>query len=87
MGDMGDDFRAMKQHSKEKRASNTVTSTEILTQSSVEFESKNSGAHLIVVGAKGKIDFWPSTGKWAARSGNYGRGIKSLLSSILNGSI
>lgn len=87
MGDMGDDFRAMKQHNKEKRASNTKSSTELLSENRIGFESKNFGAHLIVEGMKGKVDFWPSTGKWIARSGNYGRGIKSLINSISKESI
>ena len=84
---MADSFNALKQYNKEKRAKNTKSSTELLAENRIGFESKNFGAHLIVEGIKGKIDFWPSTGKWSARSGNYGRGIKSLMNSISKGSV
>ena len=80
MGDMGDDFRALKQHNKAKRAKNTKSSTEVLAENRIEFESKNFGAHLIVSSHKGLIDFWPSTGKFKLRSADkYQYGIKNLL--------
>lgn len=80
MGDMGDDFRALKQLGKEKRAKNTKSSTEILAKNRIEFESKNLGAHLIVNSNNGLIDFWPSTGKFKLRSSDkYQYGIKNLL--------
>ena len=85
MGDMGDDFRALRQYQKDKRAKNTKASTEILAENRIEFESKNFGAHLIITGAKGKIDFWPSTGKWRDRIGRHGRGVIVLLERLKQG--
>jgi len=88
MGDMGDDFRALRQHQKDKRAKNTKSSTEILAENRIGFESKNFGSHLIVTGSKGKIDFWPSTGKWRDRNNQWqGRGVIGLLKRLKNGDI
>lgn len=61
-----------------KRALNTASSTDILAQRGVPFESKNNGAHLIVAG--GRLDFWPSTGVFIERkTGLRGRGVFKLL--------
>lgn len=80
MGDVGDIFNAMKQASKEKKASNQENSTKILQEKGVKFESKNWGNHLVVEGKKGLIDFWPSTGKFIPRcEGRKGRGVFNLL--------
>ena len=80
MGDMGDDFRAMKAHSQEKRARNREYGAKALREAGVPFESKNDGAHLIV---KSAINYWPGTGLWSERSGSAkGRGIKSLLKHV-----
>lgn len=77
MGDMGDDFRAMRKHWQEKRESNREQSTARLTREGVVFESKNDGIHLIV---EGRVDYWPSTGRWIERANRRRhRGIKSLL--------
>ncbi|MCK2149482.1 hypothetical protein MYE70_10430 [Marinobacter alexandrii] len=68
MGDMGEVFNEMKRQKKERRASNTEKSTQLLIEKGVKFESKNSGAHLVVQGKDGRlIDFWPSTGKFRPR--------------------
>lgn len=48
MGDTGDDYKAMKEHSQKKRANNREGSAEMLTEAGIEYESKNNGAHLIV---------------------------------------
>ncbi len=82
MGDVGDDFRAMRAYKKQKKENNQSFSTDILEIEGVNFTSKNYGNHLIIDSAKGVIDFWPSTGKWIVRRGKTGRGIKSLLSYI-----
>ena len=80
---MGDDFRAMREASKAKRASNRDRSTEILVIAGIEFVSKNNGAHLIVAG---RFDFWPGTGLWHERDGRgvrrKGRGIRSLIARV-----
>lgn len=68
MGDMGEVFNEMKRMKKERRASNTESSTNLLIDKGVKFEAKNFGAHLVVHGKDGRlIDFWPSTGKFRVR--------------------
>ena len=82
MTDLADDFRAMKEHSKSKRAANRQSSARRLLLEHIPFESKNGGAHLIV-GAR-DFDFWPGTGRWCSRrdSGINGRGVASLITRI-----
>lgn len=79
MGDMGDIFKALKEDRKIKKDSNRVSSTQILEDHGIEFESKNHGVHLIITCDTGKIDFWPSTGKWTPRGERSGRGISKLI--------
>jgi hypothetical protein len=82
MGDMGDDFRAMNEYKKQKRKSNTQKSTQILIDKGIKFVSLNHGSHLFV---DGKIDFWPSTGKWIVRGGKkYHRGVFKLIRRLEN---
>jgi hypothetical protein len=72
-----------KKRSQEKRASNRAASAEILARVGVKFESKNQGAHLVVESSRGKIDFWPGTGKWILREGGVtGRGVNNLLTAM-----
>jgi hypothetical protein len=83
MGDVGDDYNAMKEHGREKRAENRVSSAEILNQHSIKFQSKNCGAHLIVRHNGHNVNFWPGTGKWiACNSDNDGRGVYGLIKLI-----
>jgi len=82
MGDTGDDFRAMSEHSKNKRANNREQSAQYLTKHDILFESKNNGAHLIVEGRDCYIDFWPGTGKWKTRKGKSGFGVRNLVRHI-----
>ena len=80
MGDMGEVFNAMKEASKEKRASNRASSATILDQAGIPYESKNVGAHLIVDGC---IDFWPGTGKFIVRKTNKkGRGVRNMIRAL-----
>jgi hypothetical protein len=80
MGDTGDDFRAMREESKERRADNREASAELLRDAGIEFLSKNDGAHLII---EGRIDFWPGTGLWVRRSTHLrARGVKALINFV-----
>ena len=81
MGDMGEVFSAMKEHKKERRKSNTEKSTQILVDSGIEFESKNGGAHLIVMQKNGlRVNFWPSTGLWnISNTKKEGCGVFSII--------
>jgi hypothetical protein len=66
--DLGETFRAMKEHSQQKRARNRESSAAVLTRNGLQFESKNNGSHLIVTMPDGsKVDFWPGTGLWHTR--------------------
>lgn len=67
MGDMGEFFNDMRKAKKEKRASNTEQSTELLKKHKIGFQSKNGGAHLVVTAGNYDVDFWPSTGLWIIR--------------------
>jgi hypothetical protein len=77
MGDVGDDFKIMREAGKLKRASNRELSADYLKAYGISFESKNNGAHLIVMN---KIDFWPGTGRWIVRATKKrGFGVKNLV--------
>ncbi len=82
MSDMGDDFRAMKKAGQERRASNRTSSAELLKEKEIHFTSNNGGAHLIVEGNAGFIDFWPGTGRWNDRLGTMGFGVMNLIHHI-----
>ena len=80
MGDMGEAFNGMKEASKLKRESNRCQSSKLLKSKGMDFESKNSGAHLIVTHEGSVFDFWPGTGKWIERgTGVYKRGVFRLI--------
>jgi hypothetical protein len=76
MGEMFGDYKAYRQ---QKKRENLSSSTKILAERDIEFESKNFGVHLIVKGNGLVIDFWPSTGKYIVRGGRTGRGVFNLL--------
>lgn len=80
MGDMGDDFNALKKERQEKRADNRHQSALILQRAGIVFESKNVGAHLIVLAGRTVVDFWPGTGKWIPRGQKESRrGVRNLI--------
>lgn len=80
MGDMGDDFRALRKYRKEKRQSNLLNSTEILKSHNINFEEKNGGVHLIIRHNDKVLDFYPSTGLWWDRENRWPkRGVFPLL--------
>lgn len=78
-GDVGEDFKAWHKHKQAKRASNREVAVQVLFENDIPFESKNGGAHLIVTGKDGLVDFWPGTGKFIVRGGKTGRGVFTLL--------
>ena len=84
MSDLGDDFRAMREHSQGKRAANRSSSAALLAARCVPFTSHNDGAHLIV-GDPPKADLWPGTGLWIIRGGRKGRGVGRLLTALGRG--
>lgn len=85
MGDMGDDFRAMREYSKQKRASNRENGEAILQARSVRYSIHNDGAHLVIRNDAWEqiADFWPGTGKYKLRDGSeYKRGVFNLLKDL-----
>jgi len=80
MGDMGDDWRELKAERRRKRADNRDASARNLTDAGIPFETRNSGAHLIVSHAGMVVDFWPATGLWVVRGTNERRyGVHRLV--------
>lgn len=80
MGDMDEEFRALREYTKTKRRNNTKSSTALLEASGVKFESKNGGSHLIVTTGHGLVDFWPSSGLWIPRKTHKRKGgVKNLI--------
>jgi len=87
MGDMGEYWRDLKDHLKErsakKRDDNTKWSTTHLGNLGIHFESKNNGVHLVIRHNNKVVDFWPSTGRFICRSGKMddidSRGINRLV--------
>lgn len=80
MSDMGDDFRALAKFKQEKRADNRDQSAAILQRAGILFESKNLGAHLVVMAGAKTVDFWPGTGLWIVRGTNERkRGVRKLV--------
>lgn len=82
MGDMAEDFKMLHQISKDKREKNRNSGLSHLEKVGIPFEIKNGGAHLIVEGSRGFLDYWPGTGRWIARSGRRGFGVRNLISAI-----
>ena len=73
-------FEVMRKDSQNRRQQNRKNSAKILQEAEVKFTSHNEGAHLVVDGPTGKIDFWPGTGKFIVRGkGSKGRGVFRLL--------
>jgi len=80
MSEIGDDFAFLKEQSMKKRKANRENSQDILEERNIKFISKNEGAHLIVTGKEGLIDFWPGTGLFITRKGSkQGRGVFNLI--------
>lgn len=78
MGDMSEEYQALKEAGREKRRTNTESSTRLLQDRGVSFVSHNEGSHLVV---DGRVDFWPSTGLYIPRDPKHsrGRGVHNLL--------
>lgn len=79
MSELGETFEGYRAAKQEKRASNRSQSADYLTQRGIPFSSHNFGAHLIVEGPAGYIDFWPGTGRWKDRRGPAGFGVRNLV--------
>jgi hypothetical protein len=72
--DMSATFRAMKQHSQDKRRSNLDNSTKLLRERGITFDVYNNGVHLVIRSGERVFDFWPSTGKFRERRNHFAPG-------------
>ncbi len=80
MSDFAEDMAAWSEHKRQKRASNTEASTQMLIDAGIPFTSLNGGVHIRFAVVGYVIDFWPSTGLWHANGWKYKtRGVRSLL--------
>ena len=82
MSDLGETFEGFRAAKQAKRASNRNQSADYLKQRGIPFTSHNDGAHLIVEGPAGYIDFWPGTGRWKDRAGPAGFGVRNLVTHV-----
>jgi hypothetical protein len=57
-----------------------IQALKALSELSVMFSEHNGGAHLIVQGLNGFIDYWPGAGRWICRvSKKEGFGCENLI--------
>jgi len=71
MGDMGDDFRALKYFRNKRKAQRFSESSEARSEiyrDALDIEEKNDGQHWIVRSEKETVDFWPPSGRWIVRN-------------------
>lgn len=88
MGDMGEVFKLFRKHKQDKKSDNIKKSTQLLIDEGIDFITQNFGIHLIITCWRGKVDFWPSTGRWIFRDKDFrGRGVKSLIYYIKNNQV
>lgn len=80
MGDMGDDFAAMKAHTQAKHAEWKRKNMDVLSNSGAIFTVTNNGETLLFrQTGYPKVDFYPSTGRWKANNKYYRGGAKVFL--------
>ncbi len=80
MSELGQIFRAVREESQERKASNHIRSIMILDEENVVYK-KLSPDHYRV----GDWDFWPSTGLFKhLLNGQKGRGVFNLLRKVKN---
>lgn len=82
-------WKALYEHSKQKRESNRMGSTKMLENNKIPFKALNNGAHLVIQYDTPKIiiDFWPGTGLFRVRHVRpeyKSRGVRNLLKYIQN---
>ncbi len=76
MGDMAEDFKAMKSLKQRKKDERMEEAAFKLGEAGIDYD-KGSEWHWII---DGKIDFWPSTGLWKVRgSQGEGYGVDDLI--------
>ena len=80
MSEFAETQKAFREYFREKRQTNKEQSTALLIEKGIKFESRNDGAHLMIETAKGRVNFYPSTGLY---NGAFeGRGVFNLLKDL-----
>lgn len=83
MGDMADDFRAMKQHQRDMRNKTEPQridyAIKLLHNSGHRMDKTLDETKFLV---DDFVDFWPYTGWWSGKGIGSGRGVKNLLKQL-----
>lgn len=80
MSEFAEDMNAYREYCRGKKQRNREYSTALLVKEGIPFECRNDGAHLMIETAKGRVNFYPSTGLY--NGALTGRGVKSLLKEL-----
>lgn len=81
MGEMAEYWRDVNAYYKAKRHAYKDINTQKLKDEGIDFVSKNDGYHLIITTSKGKINFYPSTGRFNGVT--EGQGVQILLKRLI----
>lgn len=85
MGDMADDFAAMKAHRQQQHAHWKQKNMEILNASGAIFTVTNYGETLLFrMTGYPKVDFYPSTGRWRIVGDKNGRPLRGGAEAFLS---
>jgi hypothetical protein len=84
MGDMGDDFRFIRELAKDRRASNIQRNMNYLNSIEADYEVYNNGYQLNFKTFLGIISFYPSTNKWVVKGKTYYGTAKDLVNWVYN---
>lgn len=80
MSEFAEDMKAYREYYWDKKERNREYSTTLLTENGIQFISRNDGLHLLIETAKGRVNFFPSTGLYNGAIS--GRGVKNLLKDL-----
>lgn len=82
MGDMADDFRAMKEYRRKRKDAVTPSradyAAKLLREHGHEVTSAEPGKLVV----NGYIAMWPFTGWWSGKGVGSGRGVKNLITAL-----
>jgi hypothetical protein len=81
MTELEDDFRAFWEYKKKRKEQAYLRAKpeQRLAEAGIGFTTHNDGLHLVVDHNEKIVDFWPTTGRWIARKGRKGWGVKGLI--------
>lgn len=79
MGDVGEDFRFMKELKKQRRENNLKNNLDILERAAINYKVLNNGYHLKINIAGISYDYWPSTNLVKSGEDYFNNGIAYIL--------